>query len=150
MKRIWNGFLGLVMICSSLMIQAGVFILFGGIAIPSALNQAGVRIGGSGLVEMMIVLGLFLLYNGVSCFDYFRRNRMVTRIDGPGDARKILVKGFGTTDLVLALYLVPRGMDRIATGMDLGQRMAGLECSGAGGATAPECRPDSVENGEIA
>jgi len=63
------------------------------------------------------MLALLVLFNGVSCCEYFRKRRVVT-LRGSVDKLAGVVKP-GSSDYSMAFFLVPRGVDRINTGREL-------------------------------
>src|SRR4051794_6817803 len=67
-QRLWSVVVGLIMISLSLFLQLLIFMIIGGITIPMLLPTLNPRIS---------VLALLILFNGVSCYEYFRRRKVV-------------------------------------------------------------------------
>ena len=105
--RVWSAGVGLVMIAASLILQLLLFVLLAVAAIRPVLPDLDPRIA---------VAALLVLFNGVACFEYFRRRRVV----GLGNAVHKLA-GLVRPDsshASMAIFLVPRGIDRIVTGRE--------------------------------
>jgi hypothetical protein len=108
LSRLWSIVVGLVMIALSLFLQLLIFLIIGLITIPMFLPR---------LNPFVAIVGLLLVFNGVSCFEYFWRRRVVGlgntihRLEG-------MVKP-DSSHVSMALFLVPRGIDRIITGREL-------------------------------
>ena len=105
--RLWSALVGVIMIVLSLFLQLLLFLIFGVITIPMFLPQ---------LNPLISLAGLFILFNGVSCYEYFRKRRVVIL----GNSVHKLA-GLVTPDsshASMAFYLVPRGLDRIFTGTE--------------------------------
>jgi hypothetical protein len=93
------------MISLSLVFQMLFLFLIAGIAVPEVLPQLDPRI---------TFVALFVLFNGASFYEYFRRRRVVTfrRTD----------RTIGNPDswhTSMAIFLLPRGIDRIINGREL-------------------------------
>jgi hypothetical protein len=105
LRRLWSVIIGLVMISLSLIFQLLFIMLIAGIAVPEVLPQLDPRI---------TFVVLFVLFNGVSLCEYFRRRRVVT-FRNPD-------RTLGNPDswhTSMAIFLLPRGIDRIINGREL-------------------------------
>lgn len=107
--RIWSALVGLLMIALSLIMQMLVFLIIGMFTVPQFLPQLDPRI---------TILALLLLFNGVSCFEYFRKKRVV-KLESTVQALGVIA-GANSAHASMAVFLVPRGIDRILTGRELG------------------------------
>lgn len=106
-RRLLSVVAGLVMIVLSLIVQLLIFTILGLITVPMVLP---------GLDPRASVLALLFLYNGASCYEYFRR-RKVVGLRGRLHALEGLVMP-GAGHVSMAIFLVPRGVERIATGRE--------------------------------
>ena len=109
LPRFWSVLVGLLMVAVSLSLQFCVFLILSGVVIPMLLTKLDPR---------MSFIGLLLLFNGVSCLENFRQRKCV----GLGNWVHKL-QGFATTDsrhISMGIFLLPRGLDRIFTGRELG------------------------------
>jgi cellulose synthase/poly-beta-1,6-N-acetylglucosamine synthase-like glycosyltransferase len=105
--RFWSAIIGIFMIALSLFLQILLFLIIGIITIPMFLPQ---------LNPLISFAALLILFNGVSCYEYFRKRRVVT-LGNP--VHKLA--GMVTPDsshVSMAFYLVPRGLDRVFTGTE--------------------------------
>ncbi len=105
--RLWGIFVGAVMIVLSLLAQLVIFLPLASILTPLVLPAVNPWYG---------VLALYVLVNSVSCYEYFRKRRVVAM-------RSTVHKLAGlvrptTSHAVMAFFLVPRGIDRILTGRE--------------------------------
>ena len=107
LTRLWSIVVGLIMIAISLVLQLLIFMILGLITIPMALPNLDPRIS---------ILGLLVLFNGVSCYEYFRKRRVVT-LGNTVHKLAGLVKP-DSSHASMAFFLVPRGLDRIITGRE--------------------------------
>ncbi len=95
------------MIVLSLLAQLAIFLPLASILTPLVLPEVNPWYG---------VLALYVLVNSVSCYEYFRKRRVVAM-------RSTVHKLAGlvrptTSHAVMAFFLVPRGIDRIVTGRE--------------------------------
>ena len=105
--RLWGVVVGIVMIALSLVTQLLIFLIIAGIAIPMALPQLNPGIS---------LAALLVLFNGVSCYEYFRLRRVVTVRDTVGKLAGLVRPNAESASM--AFFLVPRGIDRILTGRE--------------------------------
>jgi hypothetical protein len=105
--RFWSVVVGIVMIAISLVLQLLIFIILGAVTIPMVFPNLDPRIS---------VLSLLVLFNGVSCYEYFRKRRVVT-LGNTVHKLAGLVKP-DSSHTSMAFFLVPRGIDRIITGRE--------------------------------
>lgn len=108
-KRLWDVFVGALVIVLSLVFQ---FLIYALLLIPyfGILSLCGLKAEGV-LDSRIFMLVLAVLVNGISCFEYFRRRR--ANVSLGSDASII--------------FLFPRGLDRIICGRERIQR--GMEAS---------------------
>ena len=106
LRRIWGVGVGLVMIAASLLLQLLLFLV---LAVGLSLQLPGLDL-------RLPVVALLVLFNGVACFEYFRRGRVVGL---RGTVHKLagLVQP-ESSHVSMAIFLVPRGIDRILTGRE--------------------------------
>jgi hypothetical protein len=108
LKRLWGILVGVVMIALSLLIQFLLFIIIAVIVVPLVLPRVDPWIS---------VLALMILINSVSCYEYFRKRRVVTL--GSSTVHKLAGVVRPTSGhAVMAFFLVPRGIDRIIRGRE--------------------------------
>ena len=119
MKRLWDVIVGAVMITLSLIVQ--LFLHF-----PLAVSMVAlwypyeIPEEAEDLVPK-IVVGLALVFNGIACFEYFRRKRQAT-LGGRGLRPGVhALKAIAAPDsghISWAIFLVPRGLDRVLFGKE--------------------------------
>ncbi len=107
LSRVWSVIVGTFMIAVSLVFQLLLLVIPCLITIPIVLPNLDPRIS---------VLGLLALFNGVSCYEYFRKRRVVT-LGNTVHKLAGLVKP-DSSHGSMAVFLVPRGIDRIMTGRE--------------------------------
>jgi hypothetical protein len=108
LSRLWGVVVGIVMIALSLLVQLPLVMMFTAIVIPHVLPKADLWVS---------ILVLMVLINSISCYEYFRKRRVVTL--GRSTVHKLAgVIRPRTSHAVMAFFLVPRGIDRIITGRE--------------------------------
>jgi hypothetical protein len=119
MKRVWDFLVGSVMIALSLAVQMFLYcpLAFGMIGLwhPYEVPE------GADDLAPMIVVGLALVFNGIACFEYFRRKRQATlggRGLRPGIHAFKAITSPDSGHIAWAIFLVPRGLDRILFGKE--------------------------------
>ncbi|MBN2310844.1 MAG: hypothetical protein JXR94_17855 [Candidatus Hydrogenedentes bacterium] len=131
MKRIWDVIVGMVMIVLSLAVQSifYVFLLFPAFAILEALQMDY----DSPALQWVLLGSYAVLFNGIACFEYFRRRRQAT-LGGAGLSPGVhAFKAVAIPDsghIAWAIFLVPRGLDRILFGKEQMQCLASGEMGG--------------------
>ncbi len=106
--RLWSVVVGLIMISLSLLVQLPIFMMLSAILVPLVLPNANLWYG---------ILAFFILFNGVCFYEYFRKRRVATL---GGAVHKLAgVIQPRSSHLVMVLFLVPRGIDRIVMGREL-------------------------------
>lgn len=105
--RLWSALLGIIMIALSLFLQSLLFLIIGLITIPMFLPQ---------LNPLISFAGLFILFNGISCYEYYRKRRVVTLRNSVHKLAGMVMPD--SSHASMALYLVPRGVDLIFTGTE--------------------------------
>jgi hypothetical protein len=106
--RLWSAVVGIIMISLSLLVQLPIFMMLSAILVPLVLPNANLWAG---------ILAFFVLFNGVCFFEYFRKRRVAT-LGGAVHKLAGLVQP-RSSHLLMVLFLVPRGIDRIVTGREL-------------------------------
>jgi hypothetical protein len=112
--RVWSVCVGIVMISLSLLVQLPIFMILGSIVVPLVLPKVN---------PWTSILALFVIFNGVSCYEYFFKRRVATL---GGAVHKLAgVVQPRSSHLPMVFFLVPRGIDRIVMGRELtGRRPA--------------------------
>lgn len=105
--RLWSALIGAIMITLSLVLQMLLFVIISSITIPMFLPQ---------LSPIVSFVGLLLLFNSVSCYEYFRKRRVVTLGNSIHKLAGLVQPDSRRASM--AFYLVPRGLDRIFTGTE--------------------------------
>ena len=108
LSKVWSVVVGVFMIVLSLFVQLNLFIIPCVAIIPSFLPSLDPRVS---------MPGLLILFNMVSCYEYFCKRRVVT-LGGAVNKLAGLVKP-DSGHLSMVFFLVPRGIDRIITGREL-------------------------------
>jgi hypothetical protein len=101
------------MISLSLLVQLPIFMILGSIVVPFVLPS---------LNPWTSILALFVIFNGVSCYEYFRKRRVVTLGGAVHKLSGLVQPRF--SHLSMVFFLVPRGIDRTITGRELTRKRA--------------------------
>ncbi len=96
------------MIALSLFLQSLIFLLIAGICIPQLLPKLDARIS---------FLSLVFLFNSVSCYEYFRKRKVVI-LKSKIEALSVIHMP-SSEHVSMAFFLIPRGIDCILTGREL-------------------------------
>ncbi|MCE9547750.1 MAG: hypothetical protein K8T25_19945 [Planctomycetia bacterium] len=115
-RRLWDTFVGLLMIALSLLLQLLLFMLFSMSVVPMLAKWCGASDRVCDLAELIAFYSLFVLFNGVSCFEYFRRRKVATLYDSQGRLQTAHVGD--VAQVSMAIFLVPRGLQRIFAGSE--------------------------------
>jgi hypothetical protein len=105
--RLWSVFVGTLMIVLSLLAQLAIFLPLASILTPLVFPKINPWYG---------VLALYVLVNCVSCYEYFRKRRVVVMRSKVLQLSALVRPR--TSHAVMAFFLVPRGIDRIITGRE--------------------------------
>lgn len=116
LKRTWDVVISLFAIALSFILQ---FIFFGMLS----MGAAGIsEVSGLSTIKEFpagkCIIFFFVLFNGLACWEYFRKRRHASVIDGESQIVRLAV-GPDSGHLTGAIFLVPRGIDRIFTGTEL-------------------------------
>jgi hypothetical protein len=109
LSRLWDIIVGLVMIALGLAFQLLLFLMLAVGAIPMVLPQ---------LNPFVSLIALFIVFNVVACVEYFRRRQVVV-------AHALASESSQASS---ALFLTPRGIDRIFRGREFTGRPEDAEC----------------------
>jgi hypothetical protein len=107
LRRLWDIVVGSSMIVLSLFFQLLLLLIICTITIPMFFPS---------LSPIVSLPALLILFNGISCYEYFRRRRVVT-LNNTIHKFKGLVRP-DSRHAAMAIFLVPRGIDRILTGSE--------------------------------
>lgn len=126
--RVWDVCVGLVMIALSACVQF-IFLNMLMFVVYAIMNPYETSELASNPYFHWGCVALFaLLFNGIACFEYFRRQRMA-QLGGPGMRAGIhALKAVAKPDsghIAWSIFLVPRGIDRIVFGKELSMDRSG-------------------------
>jgi hypothetical protein len=119
--RTWDVVAGLALISISLLVQA-MFCLVLSMCILGVLEGVfGYKTDKGAWLLVLLLPGLFLLFNGISLYEYFVKRR-VKRLGTPSlgsgvDALKATVAA-DSGHVSMIMFLLPRGIDRIISGKE--------------------------------
>jgi hypothetical protein len=108
LSRLWGIVIGIMMIALSLLAQLLIFMVIGTILTAAFLRS---------LDPWIAIFGLLVLFNGVACYEYFRRRRVATLGGSVHKLAGLVRRDSGHYAMVI--FLVLRGIDRIITGREL-------------------------------
>ena len=118
-KRMWDVMIGSMMILLSLAVQL-LFYVF--LSFPAYAVLEAFHLPTEGPVIQWAIIGFYaVVFNGIACFEYFRRRKLATL--GTATVRKSIhaFKAVASPDskhIAWSIFLVPRGIDRIAFGRE--------------------------------